>query len=306
MTTVTKALEAVRVGSPISFGNLTMFPLLCGESGAPSYITLDEALATRLARVTEVSQTGSVPELFFENGGDVSVLLLDGEELVGAKQNRILNLTILVGANTKVVIPVSCVERGRWGYESREFRSGKKQLFARARAAKVSQVSRSLRQTGSRRSEQMSVWDSIDDQALRLNARSDTGAMADNYDSVNDRLEQFHQAFRPIEHQTGAVFALDGRVFGAELLGAATTFHKLMDKLIASYAIDAIGTQDVAAKAPTVEDVTAFLERIKSAPIESFPAIGAGEDLRLHGPGVAGAALVVDEQVVHLSAFADA
>jgi hypothetical protein len=40
----------------------------------------------------------------------------DGEQLVGAKQNRILNMTVLVAAETEVTIPVSCVERGRWGY----------------------------------------------------------------------------------------------------------------------------------------------------------------------------------------------
>jgi hypothetical protein len=40
--------------------------------------------------------------------------LLDGEELIGAKQNRALNLTILAPAKQVIVIPVSCVEAGRW------------------------------------------------------------------------------------------------------------------------------------------------------------------------------------------------
>ncbi len=54
------------------------------------YLTLDEALAAKTATVTEVSESGSVPELYFQNEGDLPVLLLDGEELVGAKQNRVL------------------------------------------------------------------------------------------------------------------------------------------------------------------------------------------------------------------------
>ena len=38
-----------------------------------------------------------MPELVVTNPLDEWVLLYDGEELVGAKQNRILNLTVLRG-----------------------------------------------------------------------------------------------------------------------------------------------------------------------------------------------------------------
>jgi hypothetical protein len=36
--------------------------------------------------------------------GERPVLLLDGEELVGAKQNRVLNLSVLVGPHSRTVI----------------------------------------------------------------------------------------------------------------------------------------------------------------------------------------------------------
>jgi hypothetical protein len=45
-----------------------------------------------------VSEGGSVPHLLFINDAMRPVLLLDGEELVGAKQNRVLNLTVLAAA----------------------------------------------------------------------------------------------------------------------------------------------------------------------------------------------------------------
>jgi len=37
-----------------------------------------------------------VPELLVINQGERAVLLVDGEELVGAKQNRVLNTSVLV------------------------------------------------------------------------------------------------------------------------------------------------------------------------------------------------------------------
>ena len=65
-------------------------------------------------RVSEVSQHGSVSDLCVVNDSDRTVLLLDGEDLRGAKQNRVLNLTILVPAGKTVIVLVSCVEQGRF------------------------------------------------------------------------------------------------------------------------------------------------------------------------------------------------
>ena len=62
-----------------------------------------------------------MPELALHNPLDDNVLLYDGEELVGAKQNRILNVAVLAGAKTRLTIPVSCVEQGRWRDVSASF-----------------------------------------------------------------------------------------------------------------------------------------------------------------------------------------
>src|SRR5438105_6220871 len=98
-----------------------MFPLLDDAAVQPAYVTLDQALEQRTVTIDEVSEAGSVPELKVVNRGVLPVLLVDGEELVGAKQNRVLNLTILVAPGTTTVIPVSCVEAGRWSRRSASF-----------------------------------------------------------------------------------------------------------------------------------------------------------------------------------------
>src|SRR5689334_13867649 len=111
MRTIAHELDSITAGNPSSFGGLTIFPLLrTGYLPAPDYILLDEAIAHGSARITELNESGSVPELRFENLGDNPVLLLDGEELLGAKQNRVLNLTILAPRKQSIIIPVSCVE----------------------------------------------------------------------------------------------------------------------------------------------------------------------------------------------------
>ncbi|MFZ1292843.1 MAG: DUF6569 family protein, partial [Pseudomonadales bacterium] len=138
------ALSGIRMGSPVTLETLTMFPLLGDAVGQSGYLTLEEALQSGLVRVTEVSEQGSVPNLCLVNEAEIPVLLLDGEELVGAKQNRIVNLTIMVAAKSETVIPVSCVEAGRWSRQSDEFSAAGRAHFSRGRAEKTAHINGQL------------------------------------------------------------------------------------------------------------------------------------------------------------------
>lgn len=103
------------------FQNMQVIQLFSDVEECLYYLTLKEALEKKLLLIQEVSTGGSVPELKVINHSDDPVLLLDGEELSGAKQNRVLNTTILVKGNSEVIIPVSCTEQGRWSYQTDRF-----------------------------------------------------------------------------------------------------------------------------------------------------------------------------------------
>lgn len=122
------------------------------------------------------------------------MLLLDGEELVGAKQNRVLNLTILVPANTEMTIPVSCVEAGRWQHRSESFVATDRTQFARGRALKLSQVTRSLYVSKTRSSDQRAIWREIDAKSQRMNVASPTAAMSAIYEDNQTKLDDFVRA----------------------------------------------------------------------------------------------------------------
>ena len=125
MKTIDRLLSEVEIGPARTFGGMTLFPILDPkqEGAAPGYRTLDQALGAGEVRISEIGDHGSVPELQIENLGESAVLLLDGEELIGAKQNRVLNVTVLSPAGKTIKIPVSCVEAGRWASVGRHFSS---------------------------------------------------------------------------------------------------------------------------------------------------------------------------------------
>ncbi len=303
MEAITSILAQTTLAAGSTFRNLTVFPLLAEADRQPGYLTLDEALAQGVARVSEVSEGGSVPELTFANKSDLPVLLLDGEELVGAKQNRILNLTILVPARTTLQIPVSCVEAGRWSYRSQAFAAAPRVHYADGRARRVRQVTDSLKREGERRADQGAVWSDISAKMASFQMSSPTAAMADIYEQQAAPLEDYVGAFAAADLQAGALFAVNGAPFGFDLFDSPATLRRLLPKLVRSYALDAIETGGSQPKEARIEDARAFLKAAAGAAVEGFPAIGMGQDVRLTGDGVVGAGLVADGRVVHLSAF---
>lgn len=302
MTAINKALQAVTLGEVQSFENLQITPLLASAPGMADYLTLAEAQEQGLAIVTEVSESGSVPTLLLENNADQALFLLDGEELVGAKQNRILNLTLLVPAKTTLEIPVSCVEQGRWSHRTEEFASADRAMFSRGRARKAQHVSASLRESGTRHSDQGEVWDDIAFKMSSMEVDSSTDAIADAFDHFAGSVDQYVAAFSTTETQVGACFVINGKICGLELFDVSDTCSKLMPKLIRSYALDAI--EEKQADAPSASPgISEFIRLVAAAPADSFDALGEGEDLRIHSTAIAGGALAARDRVVHLCTF---
>jgi hypothetical protein len=261
-----------------------------------------------------VSTQGVVPELRVINRGLKPTLIIDGEELVGAKQNRVVNLTILVAAQSELVIPVSCVEAGRWHAKSRRFSAAPRTQYATGRAKRMAQVSLSMAYSGERRSDQSAVWKDIAEKAARLHSVSATSAMEQMFTAHAASIDTYLQACSPVDGQIGALFAIDDRIVGFDLFDDAATCRKLLPKLVRSYAIDALDMRNASASPQKrqardgralAQLVHGFLASIAASPQRRAPAVGLGEDLRLSGNGLVGAALIVADRVVHLSGFVE-
>ena len=294
MSAISALLSGVSIGEPRRHGRLEIFPLSAFSSDAEAFILLDEALAAKSVDVTETSDSGSVPVLNFLSRSTVPVLLLDGEELVGAKQNRILNTSILAPAGAQILLPVSCVEQGRWRYSSASFKTADHALFAKARARKASRMNaiqerrRAVGESAPRYvaeqfdADQHEVWSDVSAKLSRMHVESASSAISDGYESYGERLREFEAALAAVPGQRGAAFVLDGRVVGIELLATEAAFRAIFRKLIKSYAFDALEASEVTApKVPTKVDVEAFIARVLGATASSAPSSGLGSDVRL-------------------------
>src|SRR5262245_52277988 len=183
------AVPSVRVGAPITHDKLTVFPLFLEAPTKPHYRLSEEALAEGSAVVEEVTEGGSVPNLAVNNTGDTLVLFVEGQELRGAKQNRVLNTSVLIAARTKTVLPVSCVEQGRWRYTSKEFTSSDYYSSSKMRQVLKKSVNESTLSGGGHSSDQGAVWTEVSRQMSSVGSTSPTAALADTMSSHRPHID---------------------------------------------------------------------------------------------------------------------
>jgi ADP-ribosyl-[dinitrogen reductase] hydrolase len=294
-------IRAVTVGEPITWHGLTVFPLLATEPRAPEYDMFGFARDAGGFQLTEVSEGGIVGQLRAQNARERPVLLLDGEEVTGAKQNRIINLTILVPAHATLDIPVSCVEQGRWSLKSKAFSDTGRTMFARGRARKMRDVTASLRTRGSAEADQGAVWEAVAEELHAADAVSGTAAMSAIFEKKAGDVESFVAAFAPLPLQVGAVFGVGGTVAGAELFDSHQAYAASAAKIVRGYGIE---LRAAAMGAPVTEQAAVdFLDRLCATTPTEHATAGAGRQLRVDDAGIIGAALVHDDRVIHLTAF---
>lgn len=296
-----KMTESLQLNNPIGHRNLTLVPIR-GASKELDYVLGADAIADGTLTVKEVSDSGVVNTLIVENKSSKRVLLLDGEELIGAKQNRILNTTILVEANTTQKIPVSCVEQGRWNHVSSKFHSG---MYSppEIRLNKVRAVSRSYAECGQAVSDQGEVWADVEKLSNDLNAHSPTGAMKDVFFQREADYDSYVKALPYPEGARGVVSAISGRFAALDVLDKPAAFKHIWDRLVTGYAMDALRRRSDDYKPFTEKSARFFLDSIGDCEISGFDAAGLGRDLRFESDQILGQALIVDDCLVHMSVF---
>jgi hypothetical protein len=292
-------LNDLKVGRKQSYKNMALFLLLSDYSADLDYFLLDEALDKDFIQVAETDLDGSVPELKVVNKSPHLIMILDGEELVGAKQNRIVNTTILIKGNSTVVIPVSCVEQGRWSYRGEKFSSQERFMNAQMRAMKSEQVSEAVRTSGKFRSNQGAIWDEISVKSERRGVQSPSMAMSEIYEKDAPYIQEYTRHFNPIDSQVGAIFMINGRVVGMDSFGKADSFSQVFKKLVESYALDAVDWFDPEKEHKALKsEVTNFMKTSKAAEIDEHPSVEIGTDLRLESKNITGFALSLDNQIL--------
>ncbi len=296
-------LATLTIGQPSHHHNLTFFPLLWPQAHLPSYTLLSTAIEEGLAVVEEVNESGSVPNLAVTNKCKCPLLIPEGEILMGAKQNRVINVTVLVAAGVKFLLPVSCVEAGRWRYKSRHFES-KFCAPPSLRHKKLKAIHRNRSTSGIAASDQGEVWDEVQACLSGVAAQSETASLTDAFASAEEKLKENCKRLVMPDGAAGVLIGRHNRIIGMDLFDSPTTLKTLWGRLSDAYFFDAL--RDPAAAPETSADhAQRFIERLGSAAKPRIPALALGDELEIASEGLVGAALLYDGRICHLAAFSD-
>jgi ARG and Rhodanese-Phosphatase-superfamily-associated Protein domain len=282
----------IQLGEPVEHRGVVIAPLFPRADPRAEYLTLEQAAPLGF-HVTEIDAAGSVPELLAKNPLDSNVLLYDGEELVGAKQNRILNVTALVSARSETKIPVSCVEEGRWSARSAHFAPSAHTAYPELRRRKAQILSAAPLERGLAQS---AVWEEVASKAQRMGVQSPTRAQADIYNERPIR-DDMRSAFPLVPGQSGALLALGDRIC-LDYVSRPDAFVRLYPKLLRGYLLDA--AEHAGGKGVRLDE---FLAAVAEAPRSRQASAGLGEDVRLAADRLVGSGLEVEGELIQLCAF---
>jgi hypothetical protein len=297
--------EPLRVGEPDVHGPLAVFPLL-GPPPVAEYVAFADGAARGLV-VKELGDGAAVNDLMVLNPTDVNVLLYEGEEVLGAQQNRTFDVSVLVPAGMSLRVPVSCVEHGRWdGARHHEsFTPAPQAAYPSLRAMKNRAAHTRVAAGLDARAEQGAVWDEVAAKSSRLEVASSTGAMHDIYEDCRDGLHAFESAIPLHDGQTGALVAIAGRIAVLDHVSRPDAFAVLHGPLVQGYALDALEAAGGAPPPPpSLDEAHAFVDRLATTRVTQHDGLGLGRDARFARHGLTGAGLVAGDELVQLTAFA--
>lgn len=280
--TGTSAHDSLHVLSPITHGNLTIFPVVGGTDYDTSrFLTLDEGVKGGTVIVTEqgslrglvrrgqpVSSGAEVNRLVLVNNSDRPLLLLAGEIVTGGKQDRVIGADRLVPAKSDPIdLSVFCVEHGRWTASSEHFGSMKSQM-----------AQPSVRVPAMAAKNQQQVWDQV--ATARKAAESMVGAavggimggttsyakvmaapqvqqrvdtVAADYNSMLDQLKK--------TGAKGVVVAINGNIVWTDLFASNDLLLRYWQKLVRSYAAESLTREGIKSEVDQAA-AQAFLDRV--------------------------------------------
>jgi hypothetical protein len=287
-------------------GSLSIVQFRSDEINSFEYISLAKALKDKFVEVKEVSESGSVNNLSVINHSKHFVFMSDGDILSGAKQNRVLNTSVLVSPVSRIRIPVSCVEQGRWRYSKTDFSDSDYSAPSNMRYGKAKIVSRNLRESSSFMADQSRVWDEVGEYETALHCKSPTSNLSDIFENKKYDIEKFIKSFKPEADTNGLAIFVNHNLLNLEIYNREDVYREYFPKLLKSAAFETINLKEEKNSLKEAEafyKTNTFIDNMSEMKYEVHKGVGAGTEKRFESKDMTGFELEYDNKMIHYVAL---
>jgi hypothetical protein len=297
-------LSGVTQGPTQEIGELTLVPLLSQRVPPQADTLIEEAIFHGQLEIVE-HDGGTVQQLIARNRGSTDVLVLEGDTLVGCKQNRMVAWSVLVGAGTAVPVSVGCMERGRWSQGGPTFMAGEMAVDPHIRRRSKRETSASAARPCGPRLDQGRAWTDVDGKLREWHVSSET----DDYHAgllarimeTRARLEQL----KPVAAQVGVIAMHQNRLLGLEAVAHPQTWTVLARRALPAYALGAESARrDPEFGRVNRASAAEWVRLVAKAAAQVRRAKGKGFDIVVEAEGITGSCLWHEDYARHLAVFA--
>jgi len=285
-----KFINTLSLGEPFYEGNVLFVPIK-GKGGNGHFSLLNESMKSGEVKISEV---GNVDTVSLNYSGNNPLFVMDGEEIIGARQNRVFNTSFITNRVEEIPVPVSCVEEGRY-QGKKNFIPSEVIAYPELRSIIASSTTKNLETTRSFKANQSSIWESVKKTLNILKTTSQTLSMHDGYE---DKKEMFFSEFKPDKDTIGLIAYTGKKPLGVDIFGSHSLFKKLSTRIISSYLLGAYGVRGKFSKPD------GFFGKLREiTEWKSFDGVGEGKELRYIGEKVVAKASVFKDKPAHISMF---
>lgn len=271
------------------------------------YISLSNALKNKLLEVTEINDFGSVNDLSVTNNSENFVFMSDGDILIGAKQNRVLNTSVLLAPKSKITIPVSCVERGRWRFKQKKFAGSDNYAPSSMRASKAADVKKNLKTQKVFYAKQSKVWNDVSKYEDNYGSKSETSDLSYVFDSQKSRLDELMRSIKPENDSNGIAMFIGGSLLSIEVFNRSYIFAEYFPKIIRGTLFEVLSIKNIEKRligeAEALYKAQDFFDKIDELTFEEHRSVGAGFDRRFDTKDMTGFELRYDHKHIHFVAL---
>ena len=204
------------------------------------FLNAAPAIDSGVLEIREVRNEGAVNTLLAINHTAHYYLLTDMDLLKGAKQNRVVNTSVLIAPHSKQEVNVSCVERSRWSYNSPTFKPGPEVLDTKMRAAKADSLKKDKKEMTAET--QSKIWGLINEEMVSNSIINET----EDYTSILESRSKKHESdfkFLPGKNCNGLAVFEGKKLVSFDIFGNREAYQYYFD-LLAGNALSRVHNDD--------------------------------------------------------------